>query len=239
MKRLVFGLAVAAALAGCKAEMVEVRLSAKDINSALAGEAVTVPFSATFNVLGELDAEQRAQMDQLQDIAERYLSIDDFQMTRGEYGSAELELEGELPLITSGNRADSDESAFAIFVESVEGEPLLSAFPHSVRHGTTATFAAMEGDMQDVNIMLAADAVQPAQFRLRADAGVDLQVLAGGFQLSGESFGVRTIPIEDGDSETITFKGGAYDAVAGSFLVALGEETADVSEQSSTVQKVK
>ncbi|WP_173089019.1 hypothetical protein [Devosia sp. 1635] len=239
MKRLVVGLAIAGALAGCKAEMVEVRLSAEDINSALAGEDVTVRFAASFNVLGELDAEQRAQMDQLQAIAERYLSIDDFQMTRGDYGSAELELEGELPLITSENRAGAARSAFAIFVDAVEGEPLLSAFSHSVRLGTTETFAAMESNMQEVNIMLAADAVQPVQFRLRADAGADLQVLAGGFQLSGESFGVRTIPIEDGDSATITFKGGAYDAVAGSFLISLDQGPTVASEQSSPARKVK
>jgi sulfate adenylyltransferase subunit 1 (EFTu-like GTPase family) len=239
MKRLVVGLAVAVALAGCKAEMVEVRLSAEDINSALAGEAVTVPFAANFNVLGELDAEQRAQMDQLQAIAERYLSVDDFQMTRGQYGSAELELEGELPLITAANREDTADSAFAIFVEEVTDEPLLSAFPYSVRLGTTGTFAAMEGNMQDVNIMLAADAVQPVQFRLRADAGADLQVLAGGFQLSGESFGVRTVPIANGDSATITFKGGAYDAASGSFLIRLEQGEAAAAQQPAAARKVK
>ncbi|WP_157959942.1 hypothetical protein [Devosia submarina] len=239
MKRLVVSLAVATALAACKAEMVEVRLSAEDINSALAGEVVAVPFAASFDMLGELDAEQRAQMDQLQAIAERYLSVDDFQMTRGEYGSAELELEGELPLIASANRADSEESAFAIFVDSVEGEPLLSAFPYSVRLGTTDSFALMESDMQDVNFMLAADEVQPVQFRIRADAGADLQILAGGFQLSAESFGVKTITVEEGDSATITFKGGAYDAVTGSFLLSLGSDPTFASEQSSMARKIK
>ena len=72
--------------------------------------------------------------------------------------------------------------------------------------------------MQGVNYMSAPDEVNPVRFRLKADGDNDLQVLAGGFSLDGANFGVRIVSIPQGESTSLTFKGGAYDAVGGTVL---------------------
>ena len=66
-------------LLGCKADSLEIKLSDKDIQSAIAGEAVAIDFEAEFSMLGELDDENKATLDQLLVLAEEFLSLDDFE----------------------------------------------------------------------------------------------------------------------------------------------------------------
>ena len=73
-------------LLGCKADSLEIKLSDKDIQSAIAGEAVAIDFEAEFSMLGELDDENKATLDQLLVLAEEFLSLDDFEIAKGDFG---------------------------------------------------------------------------------------------------------------------------------------------------------
>ena len=84
-------------LLGCKADSLEIKLSDKDIQSAIAGEAVAIDFEAEFSMLGELDDENKATLDQLLVLAEEFLSLDDFEIAKGDFGAKVL-LEGSIPL---------------------------------------------------------------------------------------------------------------------------------------------
>jgi hypothetical protein len=213
MRRILVGLLVLLALAGCKADMLEVRVTAGDLADVLAGKSVEVPFEANFRSFGDLDAEQREDLKHLQEIAERYLDIEDFQVNN-DGSSTTVEIEGTLPLVGADAAAGY---VYALVVDSVD-EPTLAAFPYRLRLAAGDRFSAMEDEMQGVNYMSAPDEVNPVQFRLKADGDDALEVLAGGFSMGGENFGVRTVSIPQGEAASLTFKGGAYDDVGGTLL---------------------
>lgn len=203
-------------LAGCKAEMVEVRLSAKDILAAIGNEVVMVPFEATFTTFGKMDAEKRAQMEHVEEIASRYLEIEDFQLRTADSKTV-IEIEGMLPVVAASGAA-AQSSAYVIVINDND-DPALSAFPYSVSLETGAKFGAMEREMHGVNFMLAPDENHPVQFRIRGGEN-EMRLLAGGFELDGQKYATRVVDLPAGKSVALTFRGGAYDDVGGGFLIS-------------------
>jgi hypothetical protein len=217
MRKLFVMFAVAALLAGCKAQDVEVRVSTADLQKALAGDDVTVRFIARFENFGALDDEMRGQLDKVQDIVEAALKVEDYNLV-ADSSKVTITVEGEIPVQVGEPGSSSD--PFALYVWAT-ANPLLPGFTHAVQLNTGRGFRQLEASMQEVNYMLAIDDVQPVMYRLRADSGTDIPLLAGGAQLDGSSFVVRALSIEDGERISLTFKGGAYDAVFGGMLLAL------------------
>ena len=217
MKKLLLIFAVAALLAGCKAQEVEVRVSTADLQDALAGEEVAVRFIARFESFGTLDDEKRQQLDQVQDIVEGALEIEDYNLV-ADSSKVTITVEGEVPVHVGepGNHGEP----FALYIWETSN-PLLPGFTHALQLNTGKGFSQLEASMQQVSYMLAIDEVQPVMYRLRADSGSAIPVLAGGAQLDGASFVVRALSVEDGERISLTFKGGAYDAVFGGMLIAL------------------
>ena len=213
MRGVLLALLALLALTGCKADMLEVRVTASDLADVVAGKTVEVPFEASFRSFGDLDAKEREDLKHLQEIAERYLAIEGFQVDN-DGTSTTVEIEGTLPLVSG----DSDTNyVYALVVDKVD-EPELASFPYRLGLAAGDRFSAMEDEMQGVNYMSAPDEVNPVQFRLKADGGSDLKVLAGGFSVGGENFGVQIVSIPQGESASLTFKGGAYDDVGGTLL---------------------
>ncbi|RYE10249.1 MAG: hypothetical protein EOP22_05860 [Hyphomicrobiales bacterium] len=194
----------------------QLRLSAEDIVDALAGEPVDVPFVATYSFFGDLDAEQKADMERLEAIARTFIDIESFEIS-SKSSTVEVSVEGTLPLITPANGRDSKPGAWRLLVGPSElGIP---GFDHRVWLAATSDFDAMEKDMRDVNFMSAPDEFNPTQIRLRADSGVALKLLAGGFQTGGDHVGLGVVDVEAGSSVTLNFGGGAYDETGATFLV--------------------
>lgn len=219
MKRLVMIFALAAILAGCKAQEVEVRVSTADLQEALAGDDVSVRFIARFESFGTLDDEKRRQLDQVQDIIEGALEVEDYNLV-ADSSKVTITVEGEVPVHVGEPGSNGDPFALYVWENS---NPLLPGFTHALQLNTGKAFAQLEASMQQISYMLAIDEVQPVMYRLRADSGVDIPVLAGGAQLDGSSFVVRAISVADGERISLTFKGGAYDTVFGGMLIALPE----------------
>lgn len=206
------------ALAGCKADLVEVKLSTSDIKAALAGEAVTVPFEATYSVFSDMDDAAREKVGQIQKIAEENLDIEDFQLTN-EGSSARVEIEGNLSLVTPGNAGTAKPGALAIFIDATDLPSELEGFPLVVRLGVTDTFAPMIEAMQAIDYGLSAEEVNPVRFRFKADTGSAITLLAGGVQIEGETYPIKATTLPDGETITLTFKGGPYEVVNGGFLI--------------------
>lgn len=215
MQRILAGLLALLCLAGCRADLIEVRVSAGDLAAALAGERVEVPFEATYETFGALDADERRDLEHLREIAERYLVIEDFEVANVG-SSTTVEIEGMLPLV---RRDELHRHVYALVVEKAN-EPGLDAFPYRLSLAAGERFAAMKKEMQGVNYMSAPDDVNPVRFRLRADGEGGMHVLAGGFSLDGASHGISVVSIPQGRSVSLTFKGGAYDAVGGTLLLS-------------------
>ncbi|MBT6530037.1 MAG: hypothetical protein HOK99_03895, partial [Betaproteobacteria bacterium] len=83
-------------LSGCKADGVEIKLSGKDIASAIDGEEITVDFEAEFSLFGELDEETKATLDQLVTLSEDYLVLDDVEIVKDDFTTKVL-IEGSMP----------------------------------------------------------------------------------------------------------------------------------------------
>ncbi|HEV7293116.1 MAG TPA: hypothetical protein VGN79_12425 [Devosia sp.] len=215
--RVVIVGAVAVALAACKADNVEIRVSTSDIQEALGGDDVTVPFVARFSMFSDLDEEQKAQLRAIEDIVERFLVVDDYQITSSDY-TTDVTIEGELPIVVGD--VGSGEDAFALYVSPANVESSLSGFDQRVELGTGRAFSQMESQMQGINFMLAADAVHPVSYRLRNDAGSPVNILAGGVQIDGDSHAIAALSLGDGDRTTMLFSGGPYDQVMGAFLMS-------------------
>ena len=72
---------------GCKADSLEIKLSDEEIKAAIAGETVSIDFEAEFSMLGELDEENKATLDQLLILAEEFLVLEDFEIENGDFGA--------------------------------------------------------------------------------------------------------------------------------------------------------
>ncbi|MCR6672210.1 hypothetical protein [Devosia ginsengisoli] len=217
MKTIFIVLAAVLLLAGCKAKEVELRVDTQDLQDALAGDDVTARFIARFESFGTLDEEKRAQLDSVQAIVEDAFELEDYNMV-ADSSQVTITVEGELPIYVGEPGGHDD--AFALYIWPIDNE-LLPGFSHALQLNVGKGFDPLQAAMQKVSYMLAIDAVQPVMYRLRANSGAPIPILAGGAQLDGTGFAVRAFSIEDGDRINLTFKGGAYDAVFGGMLLSL------------------
>jgi|GEM_PF-3887875 len=217
MKKILFFILAAALLVGCKAKEVEVRVSTEDLQSAIAGEDVSVRFVARFENFGKLDEKERAQLDAIQNIVEAAMEIDDYNLVSAD-SKTTITVEGEIP-IHIGEPGDGQD-AFALYLWPLNNE-LLPGFTHAMQLNVGKAFNSLQNQMKGISYMLAIDTVQPVTYRLRANSGAPVPILAGGGQMDGNSFAVRAVSLKDGERTNITFSGGAYDSVYGGMLIAL------------------
>ena len=73
------------ALVGCKAEIVETKVKTSVLKKSISGKLVTVPFSAVLSVLGD-DAEVRTQVKSYEGIIEKYVDVEDFEISKSMMG---------------------------------------------------------------------------------------------------------------------------------------------------------
>lgn len=212
-------LAVAAvlvlALGGCAADSVQVTLGAKDIAEALSGGEVTVPFVATFSSFGDLDAEKRSELEALEAVARKHLQIDEFEIEQAD-SKLTVTVEGELPLVYATTPSSSP---WIIQIDDVSGDGLETLFSHSIQFTIGAGFKVFAREAKGISYMAAPDEVQPVRFRVRANAGAGLRLLAGGYQEGAASHMLNVVEVPEGESASLLFSGGAYKSVGGGFWV--------------------
>ena len=193
---------VACILTGCKADGLEVKLSGKDIASAIDGEEVTVDFEAEFSLFGELDEETKATLDQLLTLSEEYLVLDDVEIVKDDFTTKVL-IEGSMPLTINGE----EKSPWFIQI-SPQGEF------YSVQLTTGLRYERLAKDMGDINFLLSADAYHPVKFKLRAPGAA---VIAPAVEIDGTTHLYYSEVIEK--KLTMNFSGGPFDNTGGGFLI--------------------
>lgn len=191
---VVFGYVV---LAGCKADIIEIELSEKVIQSAKSGKPEMVSFEAKFSTFGELDDSQKAQVSAIEDILENYIEVEDFELSSTDMGF-EVIIEGKIPVTT-----DSTESS-AYFLH-ISPSDVITGYS-LIQFKTGSSFNKMSTEMQAINFMLAPDAFHPTTFKVKAKG---LEVIAIAAEKDGDSNLIWKGKIDG--RERFKFTGGIFD----------------------------
>jgi len=198
---------IAVLLVACKADEVEIELDVQQLQAAANGADVMAEFEAVFSNLGQLDNEQRAQVDAVRDILEQYMAIDDFELETTDTGF-EVTIEGEIPFVDA-TRADH-----AYFIAVSESSSLPGY--HRVALQTGDDFTAMEGEMSAISFMLSPDAHHPTKFRVD---GESTSLLAPAAEVDGRAYLLYDAPLED--RIRLVQKDGPFDRVGAGFFIRL------------------
>jgi hypothetical protein len=199
-------------LIGCKADQIETSIKSKDLRKAIAGNPVSVEFEAELSLMADSeDEETKAQLKSIEKIIEKYLSIEEFDITKGDFGF-KIKIDGELPLVYStGSKAiTSVESPWVMKVSDNRDVGILSGFSHKLTFSTTSQFNAFSGELQDINFMLSPDKRQPMKFKLKTTGNDVLHIFTGGVEVGGETRVLYEARVEKRIS--LTMQGGVYDS---------------------------
>jgi len=209
--RLLFvGLISAVLLLGCKADIVETSIKTKHLQEALAGEEVTVTFEAEFSMMTEYDDETKAQITAIEEIVENYFSLEEFDVTQGDYG-LNIAIEGEIPLVYSsnGDASGSVDSPWVFVISDNTDGGSLSGYPYKLTVATTSRFSALEGELQNVNFMASPKEFQPMRIKLKRSGDDVLRIFTGSVEVDGESKVLYETEVSK--RITLTMKDGVYE----------------------------
>ncbi len=209
--RLLFvGLISAVLLLGCKADIVETSIKTKHLQEALAGEEVTVTFEAEFSMMTEYDDETKAQISAIEEIVENYFSLEEFDVTQGDYG-LNIAIEGEIPLVYSsnGDASGSVDSPWVFVISDNTDGGSLSGYPYKLTVATTSRFSALEGELQNVNFMASPKEFQPMRIKLKRSGDDVLKIFTGSVEVDGESKVLYETEVSK--RITLTMKDGVYE----------------------------
>ena len=198
------------ALFGCKADEVEISIKRADLARAISGESVSARFEASLSLMAENTEETKQQFKRIEVIAEKYLSLEEFDVTVGDYGFG-FSLEGELPIFYSpgGVTPKSVKAPWVMVISDNADGGSLSGFPYKLTLVTSAQFDAFSGEINNINMMLSPDKRQPLKLKLRNKGKMVLRIFTGGVEVGGESRAIYESNIEK--RTTLTMKGGVYD----------------------------
>ena len=198
-------------LIGCKADQIETSIKSKDLRKAIAGNPVSVEFEAELSLMADTeDEETKGQIKSIGKVIEKYLSIEEFDITKGDFGF-KIKIEGEIPLVYStGSKTLTSVGSPWVLKVSDNRDGILSGFPHKLTFSTTSQFAAFSGELQKINFLLTPDERQPMKFKLRTTGSDILKIFTGGVEVGGEHLVLYEATIEKRVS--LTMQGGVYDS---------------------------
>lgn len=194
------------ALAGCKAEEVELRISTKQITDAIAGNPQSVRFQAEFSILSFYDEQLAWTINQVRAVVEKYTEIEEFDVTVGDLG-VKIEIEGLIPLVyhdTSRVRAP-----WYVDVRDNEFKGVLGHFPYMMTFFPSEYNDVVLHEIQSINPLLSPDKFQPIKFKIKHNTDNPLHILTGGVEVNGHSRPIFETVIENRISLSMT--GGVYD----------------------------
>ena len=161
-------------LVSCKADEVEITFDVNDISSVVGGTNSITSFEAQFTGFGDLDEDNKSNMDKLERILENYVEIDEFEVDSRD-SQIIVSIEGSIPVTSNSSSADA-------FFLHVEKSDLLDGY-YKVQIMTGADFSLMNDLMSGVNFMLAPDPFHPTKFKI---SGKGYDIIAFGTRVDGE-----------------------------------------------------
>ena len=199
-------------LIGCKADYIETSIKSKDLRKAIAGNPVSVEFEAELSLMADTgDEEIKAQIKSIEKIVEKYLSIEEFDVTKGDFGF-NIKIDGEIPLVysTRSKAITSVESPWVMKVSDNRDVGVLSRFSHKLTFSTTSQFNVFSGELKEVNFILSPDKRQPMKFKLKTSGNDVLHIFTGGAEVGGETRVLYEARVNKRVS--LTMQGGVYDS---------------------------
>lgn len=222
MRKIIAAPILAISLTACTADSVQVDVRTSQIEDAVAGEEVWVPFDAKFSFFGSLDDARRSELTALEAIVRDSMAIDDFFIEQSG-STVDVTIEGELPLRYGSDSVAEAPSPWVVAVRDTPDAELAGLFPLTVQLTTSEAFTSFSERSRGISYMSSPDAVQPVRFRLRSNSGT-ARILAGGFQEGAETHMLAVIEIPSDESRSLLFNDGAYGRVGGGFALGLTTE---------------
>ena len=199
-------LCISILLLGCKAEEIELRLSTKEIAQVIKNNPQEVRFQAEFSLLAEYDEEVKRTIKRVQEISEKYIEIEEFDVTQGNFG-LKIEVEGLIPFV--GPKSTATTSPWILKIQQNSEQGVLGKFSHKLIFGPSSTLDSYLAEVQAVNLMLSPARYQPVKFKIRNKSGHTLKILTGGVEIEGESKALLETSV--GDRISLSMNGGIYD----------------------------
>ncbi|CAI8214747.1 MULTISPECIES: hypothetical protein [unclassified Marinobacterium] len=190
-------------LAGCNADKLEVTLKTDEIRAVGQGELSTISFEAEFSLMSELDAEQRAELDQIIATVEDFMDIDDIELENTDMG-INLLIEGQMPM--SGTQVSAP--WYVSVTDSYVHDDL-----YRIELANGNEFDRFQNALQGINFMLAPNAVQPVKYKVRGEG----LVMAPGVDIDGYTYLLYAGEIDR--RLTMNFSGGPWENTSGGFFL--------------------
>ena len=197
-------------LISCKSELIELEIASDDILDVINGGNADIEFESVFSLISELDDETKMQLEKMEIVAEKYASIDDFDVTEGEYLGLSISVEGEIPMIYNSNGSinNSITSPWVLLISDNNFLGSLSDYKYKLEFVTTPSYTAFDGELQNINFMLTADKFQPVKFKIKNKHDGTFEIFTGAVETDGESLTLLETIVEKRIS--LTMKEGIY-----------------------------
>ena len=194
-------------LFGCNPEIIDVKVSTKDIKDSISGETVSVSFKTSINILANIN-DIKDELSKIESIAEEYLDLEEFDITENDFG-IDLEIEGELPLIYAKDvTLNNMKSPWVIKIEDNNNQGSLKNYSYILSLNTTPSYVNFNSLISGVNILANINKFQPIKLRLKVSSDDDLSIFTGGVIIDGEGFVITERKVEK--KITLIMKDGVY-----------------------------
>jgi len=196
---------------GCQSNIIETTIKSSEIKDAINGEIQDIEFETNFSLMAELDESTKIELEKIESISSKYIDIEDFDVTEGDYFGITIDVEGEVPLFYSpnGDIPSSISTPWVLLISDNTDKGALSSFKYKLEFIASPTFNAFAGELQNVNIMIGLEQFQPVKFKLRNKDNSIFNIFTGAVEGNGESHATFESAVEDKIS--LTMKGGIYD----------------------------
>ena len=200
-------------LLACKADIVETSMDTNLLKTVLLGELELADFDAEFSMMSEYNDDTKEQINAIEIVAEKYVSIEEFDVTQGDY-SLKIVVEGKIPIFYSqdGNITPDVKSPWAIVIYDNMETGSLSGYSYILSIVTTPSFTAFEAELQDISFMLSPDKFQPMKIKLKTIGNDSLKIFTGAVEVDGESKVIYESSVAK--KVSLTMQDGIYDKTA-------------------------
>lgn len=206
MFKKIIGIILFMMLAACQAQEVEFKITDKKLDKALRGREEAIEFTAVIERYGRINDEVEYQIQQIEEILDRYMKIDDFDVDTRR-NRLKITIEGEIPLIYGQRFADAP-WYFAI----EDNREARIDYAYLLELKTGKNFRQLQAELRNIDRDLQIAAFHPTRLNIR---GNRLDMFAVSSQIGGRYYRI----FETSLSQRLSLEqsGGLYNQVGPGF----------------------
>ena len=154
------------------------------------------------------DADTRAQVERYEGIIEKYVDVEDFEISKSMMGM-QIKVTGNIPLISGDKIGLDGKDPWAIHIKRTANRTLKRRYPYQMSLTTTDHFASFKNEFSKLNIMLSPDPHQPLLMKIRNKDKSKLRVFTGSVEIQRKHHSIYEGEVARRIS--LKMKGGVYD----------------------------